>query len=302
MMLNMLIGGGEEQIESLENAARKHSQARDVIRRLFQNKLGIIGLVIVAILLFLTIFAPLLTHYRYDIQDFGSRFAPVDNDHIMGTDQFGRDMWTRLLYGGRISLLVALCATCISLTGGVILGSIAAYFGGRVDLIIMRILDIWMSIPGLLLAIAISAALGSGPFKTAIAISIGGIAGSARLIRSTILAIKSNEFVEAAIATGSSNTRVIFRHILPNVIAPIIVNATMGIGGNIMAISGLSFIGLGVQPPVPEWGSILADGRTYLLTYWPMTVFPAIFIMLTLFGFNVLGDALRDALDPKLKR
>ena len=301
-MINMLIGNNEEQVETLENAARRHTQAGDVLRRLVANKLGLVGIAIVAVLLFLTIFAPLLSKYDYSVQDFGSRFAPVDNNHIMGTDQFGRDMWTRLLYGGRISLLVALCATAISLTGGVILGSIAAYFGGRVDLIIMRILDIWMSIPGLLLAIAISAALGSGPFKTAIAISIGGIAGSSRLIRSTILAIKSNEYVEAAIATGSTNARVIFRHILPNVIAPIIVNATMGIGGNIMAISGLSFIGLGVQPPVPEWGSILADGRTYLLTYWPMTVFPAIFIMLTLFGFNVLGDALRDALDPKLKR
>ena len=301
-MINMLIGNNEEQVETLENAARRHTQAGDVLRRLVANKLGLVGIAIVAVLLFLTIFAPLLSKYDYSVQDFGSRFAPVDNNHIMGTDQFGRDMWTRLLYGGRISLLVALCATAISLTGGVILGSIAAYFGGRVDLIIMRILDIWMSIPGLLLAIAISAALGSGPFKTAIAISIGGIAGSSRLIRSTILAIKSNEYVEAVIATGSTNARVIFRHILPNVIAPIIVNATMGIGGNIMAISGLSFIGLGVQPPVPEWGSILADGRTYLLTYWPMTVFPAIFIMLTLFGFNVLGDALRDALDPKLKR
>ena len=300
-MINMLIGNNEEQIETLENAARKHSQAGDVVRRLLANKLGLVGIAIVAILLFLTIFAPLLSKYDYSVQDFGSRFAPVDNTHIMGTDQFGRDMWTRLLYGGRISLLVALCATAISLTGGVILGSIAAYFGGRVDLIIMRILDIWMSIPGLLLAIAISAALGSGPFKTAIAISIGGIAGSSRLIRSTILAIKSNEYVEAAIATGSTNARVIFRHILPNVIAPIIVNATMGIGGNIMAISGLSFIGLGVQPPVPEWGSILSNGREFLREFPPIVLFPALFIGLTLFGFNILGDALRDALDPRLK-
>jgi peptide/nickel transport system permease protein len=143
--------------------------------------------------------------------------------------------------------------------------------------------------------------LGSGPFNTALAISISGMPGAARIIRSTVMSIKSNEFVEAARATGSTHARVIFRHILPNAIAPLIVFSTLGIGGNIMAISGLSFIGLGVQPPIPEWGSILSMGRQYIRDYWPMTVFPGLFIMLTLFGFNLLGDALRDALDPKLK-
>lgn len=302
MIITMLTGGGEEQIESLENAARRHTQAGDVFRRLLNNKLGMIGLCIVIVLLFLTIFSGVVTKFPYEEQDFGNRFQFPDPVHIMGTDNFGRDIWSRLVYGGRISLLVAVISVAISLTCGVILGSVAGYFGGKVDITIMRILDILMAIPGLLMAIAVSAMLGSGPVKTAMAISISGIPASARLIRSTVMSIKSNEYVEAAVATGSTNRRVIFRHILPNVIAPIIVNSTLGIGGNIMAISGLSFIGLGVQPPTPEWGSILSSGRPYLRDFWPMIVFPSLFIMLTLFAFNLLGDALRDALDPKLKK
>lgn len=298
-----MIGVTKNDVETLENAAGKSSQFREIMSRLFSNKLGMVGLVIVVVLLLLVIFADLLTTFTYDKQNFSEKFVYPCAEHILGTDNLGRDLWSRLLYGGRISLLVAVISVMLSLSVGVVLGSCAGYFGGRVDVLITRVLDIIMAIPGLLLAIAVSSLLGSGgPVNTAIAISITGIPGSARMVRSNVMTIKSNEFVEAARATGSSHARTIFKHILPNVIAPLIVYSTLQIGGNIMAISGLSFIGLGVQPPTPEWGSILSAGRPYIRDFWPMIVFPGLCIMLTLFAFNLLGDALRDALDPKLKK
>lgn len=293
--------------EKTENAAvndgtaRRHSQWRDVVVRLFRNKLGIIGMCVVLVILILVIFAGAFTKYGINDQDYSIKFLMPCLEHPLGTDDFGRDIWTRLLYGGRVSLLVALSASAIALAIGTILGSISAYFGGKTDTAISRSLDIIMSIPALLLAISVSALLGSGPTNTALAISIAGIPGSSRIIRSSVLSIKGNEFVEAARATGSKHARVIFKHILPNVISPMLVHTTLSIGGNILQIAGLSFIGLGVQPPIPEWGSILADGRTYIREFSPMIIFPALFIILTLFGFNLLGDALRDSLDPKLK-
>jgi len=291
----------KEYVETLETMTRKRSQWRDTFGRLFRNKLGMVGLVLVAILLILVILPGLFTKYDYMDQDFMNRFAMPSREHIMGLDNLGRDLWSRLLYGGRISMMVAVLANVLSLVVGVIIGAIAGYFGGKTDLIITRIVDIIMAIPALLLAIAISAALGGGPVNTALAISISGIPPSTRILRSTVMAIKGNEFVEAARATGSRHMRVILRHILPNTIAPLIVNATFGIGSNIMAISSLSFIGLGVQPPTPEWGSILAAGRTYIRDFYPIIVFPSLFIVITLFGFNLFGDALRDALDPRLR-
>jgi peptide/nickel transport system permease protein len=280
---------------------RKKGQWRDIILRLFRNKIGLLGVIIVALLIILTVAAPLFTRYQYDAQSFPDRFEFPGAEHIMGTDNFGRDLWTRLLYGGRISLLIAILASMISNIVGVFIGAVAGYFGNRTDTLITRFLDILMAIPPLLLAIAISSSLGSGPFNTALAISLSGIPYSARIIRSTVMSIKDSEFVEAARATGSRHLRVIFKHILPNTIAPLIVGATLGIGANIMAISGLSFIRLGVHPPMPEWGSILADGRVYIRDFWPIILFPSIFIMLTILGFNLFGDALRDALDPRLK-
>jgi len=290
-----------QNVSTLEDAARKKGQWRDILRRLLRNKLGMVGLSIVLALVILTVFAGFFSTSHYNAQDYTNRFVMPSRAHPLGTDNFGRDIWSRLLYGGRISLLVAILASSIALTCGTVLGSTAGYFGGKSEVIITRILDIIMAVPGLLLAIAISTMLGSGPVNTALAISISAIPGSSRIIRSSVMAIKSNEFVEAARATGSKHLRVIFKHILPNVIAPMIVHTTLNLGGNILQIAGLSFIGLGVQPPIPEWGSILAAGRPFIREFWPMIVFPGVFIVLTLFGFNLLGDALRDALDPKLK-
>ena len=290
-----------EFVEDPDEVSRKRSQLKDILGRLIRNRLGTVGLIIVVLLLVVTIFAGIFTKYDYAEQDYANKFAYPSWEHPMGTDNFGRDIWSRLLYGGRISLLVAISATIISIAAGMIFGAFAGFFGGKIDTAITRFLDILMSVPGLLLAIAVSSALGSGPINTAIAIAISAIPYDARIMRSTVMSVKSNEFVEAATATGSRNLRTIFRHILPNTFAPLIVSASLDIGGNIMAISGLSFIGLGVQPPIPEWGSILAAGRLFIRDFWPIIVFPALFIALTLFGFNLFGDALRDALDPRLK-
>ncbi len=292
----------EEDLETLENSVRKHSQWGDVLRRLLRNRLAMVGLVICVLIIFSAVFANLLTPYDYSEQNFDIRLQFPNAQHLLGTDNFGRDLLARMLYGGRISLLVALLAVCISMVTGALLGAIAGYFGGTAELIIMRVMDVLMAIPGLLMAVAISSALGSGMFNTALACAVSGIPSSTRILRATILSIREQEFVEAAKATGSSNARIIFVHILPNTLAPLIVDATLRIGGTIMAISGLSFVGLGVQPPTPEWGSILATSREFIRDFYPLVVFPGIMIMLTLFGFNLLGDGIRDALDPKLKQ
>ena len=288
-------------VKSLEDSARRRSQWRDIFGRLVRNKLGMVGLIIVAALVILIIFPGIFTNYTYHDQDSRSKFLYPSAEHFMGTDNLGRDIWTRLVYGGRISMMVALMATCISYGIGLVIGAIAGYFGGKIDILITRIVDIIMAIPSLLLAIAVLAALGPGMINTALAISIAGIPYGARMMRATVMSVKGNEFVEAAWATGSRHIRIIFKHILPNTLAPLLVSATLNIGGNIMSISGLSFIGLGVPPPTPEWGSILAAGRQYIRDFYPIIVFPSLFIVLTLFGFNLFGDALRDALDPRLK-
>lgn len=286
---------------ALVNMATHRGGGSDFIRRMLRNKIGLVGTFICFVLIVLCAGAPLFTKWDPYAQSIVDKFILPNEDHFMGTDDFGRDIWCRLLYGGRYSLLIALGSAVISTISGLILGSCAGYFGGKTDLIITRFLDILQAIPSLLLAIAISSALGSGPVNTMIAIAIGNIAGGARIMRSTVLSIRDNEFVEAARATGSRDLRIIFVHILPNTIAPLAINASMGIGGSIGAISGLSFIGLGVQAPTPEWGSILAVGKTYIRDFWPLVLFPSLFIALTIFGFNLFGDALRDALDPKLK-
>lgn len=281
---------------------RKSSQTRDVLYRLSRNKLAMVGAFIVTVIVLAVIFADFLTPYEYDKSDVRMQFAELSLAHPLGTDNMGRDLLSRILYGGRISLLVAVAAVCISMVSGVILGATAGYFGGKYEFIVMRILDVVQAIPSLLLAVAISSALGSGVFKTSVAIAISGIPTSARMMRATVLSIRDQEYVEAALATGSNHSRIIFKHILPNTIAPIIVDTTLRIGGNILCITQLSFVGLGIQSPTPEWGAILSAGRGFIRDYWPMTTFPGIAIVLTLIGFNLFGDGLRDALDPRLKQ
>ena len=292
----------EKELTQQEAAPmKKRSQMRDIWKRFRSNKLAMAGLIIVAVIVLSAIFANFIAPYDYDKQSFGDRFLMPSAKHLFGTDNYGRDLFSRVLYGGRVSLLVSLLGLLISVGIGSIFGATAGYFGGLYETIVMRVMDIIMAVPGTLMAVSVSALLGSGVWQTAIAVSIGGIAPSARMLRATVLTIREQEYVEAARARGSSNLRIIVRQILPNTLSPIIVDSTLRIGTNIMMISGLSFIGLGVQPPTPEWGSILNTGREFITTFWPMITFPGLLIMLTMFGFNVMGDGLRDALDPKLK-
>ena len=283
-----------------ETLLKKRSQMRDIWRRFKSNKLAMVGLVIVVVIVLSAVFADVITPYEYSARSSDRLVFPC-LAHPFGTDNYGRDLLSRVIYGGRISLLVSLLGLLISVGVGSVLGATAGYFGGPYETIVMRLMDIIMAIPGTLMAVAVSALLGNGVVNTAIAVSVGGIAPSARMLRATVLTIRDQEYVEAARARGSGNFRIIIRQILPNTLSPLIVDSTLRIGTNIMMISGLSFIGLGVQPPTPEWGSILNTGREFITTFWPMITFPGIAIMLTMFGFNVMGDGLRDALDPKLK-
>lgn len=285
-----------------KNELRRRSQFQETWKRLRRNKLAIIGMVIVLLLILMAIFADVIAPYDYMEQDPTARLEFPSAQHLLGTDNYGRDLLSRIIYGGRISLLVAIMAVGIALVIGGFLGATAGYFGGWYEIVVMRLMDVLMAIPGILMAVSISAALGNGVFNTALAISVGGIPSYARIVRATVMSIRGQEYVEAARALGCRNMRIIFRQILPNTLAPIIVDTTLRLGMNILQISSLSFIGLGVQPPTPEWGSIMANGRTYIRDFYPLVTYPGVAIMLTLFGFNLFGDGLRDALDPKLKR
>lgn len=292
--------GAVDQSPELEDL-KKRSQFWDIWRRLRRNKLAMLGLIIVLVLVLSAIFANFIAPYDYAQQDLTNMKAWPSREHLLGTDDYGRDILSRIIYGGQVSLLVAILSIVFGLIVGGILGISAGYFGGIYDGTVMRIMDIVMAIPGFLLAVCISAALGSGVLNTAIAIGIGCVPGYARLLRALVLSIREQEYVEAARATGASDLRIMFRQIVPNILSPVIVESTLRIGGCILMISSLSFIGLGVQPPTPEWGSMLSAGRALIRSFWPIVTFPGLAIMLTLFGFNLFGDGLRDALDPKLK-
>lgn len=251
-------------VETLE----RHSQFVDIWRRFKRNKLAVFGMGLAVFLILMAVFANFIA--PYDPAAISTdRLASPSLEHLMGTDNYGRDLFSRIIYGARVSLLISLMALVFSLIIGIGLGATAGYFGGWYESVIMRICDILMCIPGMLLAVCISSLLGIGEVNTAIAIAVSGVAPAIRMIRATVLQIRSQEFVEAAKATGSSQLKIIFHEILPNILSPLIVDSTMRIGGNILQISGLSFIGLGVQSPTAEWGSIMSDGQEFITTFWP---------------------------------
>lgn len=276
-------------------------------RQYKKNKSALVGAWIVLALIFCAIFAPLLTSYDPLIQDISNRLIPPMWDstgssaHILGTDDFGRDMFTRIIYGARISLTIGIVSVGISLVFGVIMGAVAGFFGGLTDLIIMRLVDIMLSIPAILLAIVIVAILGPDLFNAMIAIGVVGIPTFARIVRSSVLGEKEKEYVVASRINGSKNLRLISKVVLPNCTTPIIVQATMGFASAVLEAAGLSFLGLGAQPPTPEWGAMLADSLQFITTAPWMIVYPGIAIFLTVMGFNLVGDGLMDVLDPKLK-
>lgn len=288
--------------ENLVAMAGRHGQWKDVWRRLRKNRLAIVGLILVMIIVLTAVFADVISPYDYAKQNPTEKFLFPSAQHLLGTDNYGRDLFSRIIYGGRVSLLLSLMAVCISVTVGSLLGATAGYFGGMYESVVMRIMDILMAIPGFLLAVSVSAALGNGVFQTALAIAISGIPSYTRLVRASVLTVREQEYIEAAKALGAKNSTIIFTQIIPNIMAPIIVDTTLKIGTNILMISSLSFIGLGVVEPTPEWGAIMTKGRAYIRDFYPIVTFPGIAIMLTLFGFNLLGDGLRDAMDPRLKQ
>jgi len=229
------------------------------------------------------------------------RFQSPNAEHWFGTDQYGRDLFARVMYGGKISLSAGLVVVAIALALGVVVGGAAGFFGGRVDTILMRLCDIFLAVPRLLLAMAIVSALGQGTEKMLIALSISTFPGFARIVRASILTLRNQEYVEAAKCCGTSSSRIIFKHIIPNGMGPVIVSATLALGGTILGIAALGFLGIGVVPPTPEWGTILSENRTNIRYYPYLGLIPGMFIAISVMCLNFVGDGLRDALDPRTK-
>lgn len=284
-----------------KSARKKNGAFITTLNRIRRNKLAVIGMVIAAVLVLIALFAPLLMPYGYDEADFSSTFAKPSLKHLFGTDELGRDILSRLIYGSRYSLQIGLFSVGGAVLGGVILGSIAGYFGGWAGDVIMRLLDIIQAIPGMVLSIAIAAVLGPGFGNCIIALMISMVPSFSRMMRASILNVRKMEYLEAATSINCSSFRIIWRHVLPNAMSPMIVQATMSVPMAILIAASLSYIGLGVQPPAPEWGAMLTAGRSYIRNYPHLVLFPGMMIMLAVLSLNMFGDGLRDALDPKLK-
>lgn len=282
---------------------KRRSQLSEVWRRFRKNKSALIGLVVVSLLLALACSANLLFDYEKDAieQSAALRLMKPCAEHIFGTDGYGRDVLARIVFGTRMSLLIGFAVVGLALTVGGIIGAVSGFYGGRVDNVLMRIMDMLMAIPAILLAIAIVAALGPNLMNLVIALSLSSVPGFARIIRASILSIRDQEYVEATRAIGASDFRIITRHVLPNAIGPVIVQATLSLASVILSAASLSYVGLGVQPPTPEWGTMLAGAKEYIMTQPYLIVFPGLAIVITVLAVNLLGDGLRDALDPRLK-
>ncbi len=284
--------------------AKKRSMAMEVCQRLARNKMAMLGLAILVVLVLCAVFADVIADYETKVvaQNIANRLKGPSAEHWFGTDEFGRDIFARIIHGSRVSLVVGLISVSVSLILGGILGAFAGFYGGRIDNVIMRVMDIFLAVPSILLAMTIVAALGSSLVNVMLAIGVSGIPTYARIVRAAVMSVKDQEFVEASRAIGATNVTTIFREIIPNCLAPIIVQATLSVAGAILSTASLSFIGLGVQPPDPEWGAMLSGGRNFLRDAVHLTLFPGLAIVITILALNLLGDGLRDALDPRLKQ
>ncbi len=287
--------------KDMQKKKRKTSRAGEIWHQLKKNKVAVASLIVLLLIILVAILAPVLAPYSYEEQFRNIPFDPPSAEHILGTDPVGRDILSRLIYGARQSLQIGLLAVAIAAAIGIFIGAIAGYFGGWVDNRVMRFLDIYQSIPYLLLCVTLAAVLGPSLRNAIIAIGIGMVPPNARLMRASILSVREMEYVEAAKSINATNARIIRKHILPNSISPMIVSITMGMGNAILAGSAMSFIGLGAQPPIPEWGAMISDARNYMRAYPMLAVYPGLCVILTVLAFNLLGDGLRDALDPRLK-
>lgn len=270
-----------------------------ILRRVLKNKFALAGLIFIFFIVFVAIFSSYIAPYDpYKINVY-KVLEPPSKEHLFGTDELGRDVLSRVIYGAKVSLKVGFLAMGIAILTGTILGALAGYYGGLIDSIIMRVVDVMLSFPTLFLILAVVAFLEPSIYIIMIVIGLTGWMDVARLVRAEVLSLKEREFVLAARAIGASSFRIIFKHILPNAIYPVIVAATFSVGGAILIESGLSFLGLGVQPPEPSWGGILSIGKDYITVAWWLSLFPGIAIFLTVLSFNLVGEALRDAIDPK---
>lgn len=283
------------------NTKKKGIMQSDAMRRFLKNKLSILGIVILVVFVLAAVFADFIAPYPYDEQNLDAVYQSPSLEHPFGTDATGRDQLSRVIYGGRASLTIGFASVGIALVLGIILGCIAGFYGGAYDSVIMRIIDMMMAIPSVLLAIVITSALGTGLFNLTLAMGISSIPAYARITRASIMSIRGSEYIEAARLSGCSDARIITRHVLPNILAPLIVQVTLGLGLAILSASSLSFLGLGVQPPTPEWGSMLSAARGEIRNYPYLLVFPGCAIALVVLALNMVGDGLRDALDPRMR-
>lgn len=286
---------------SASTEIKKESRAKTVACRLFKNKVAIAAAVVLVLMILIAFFSPWITPYKYDAMDLACKNQGPSLQHLFGTDNLGRDILSRIMYGGRYSLTISIIAVCFSILGGMVVGAIAGFFGGMVDNLLMRFLDILQAIPDMILTIAVSAALGSGFDKTVMALAISRIPAFARLLRANVLKVRTMEYVEAAEAIGCNRFRRIVKHIIPNSWTPLIVSGTMQVASVILSLAALSYIGLGIQQPLPEWGSMLSAARGYIRDYPYQLIFPGCAIAVCVLCLNLLGDGLRDALDPRLK-
>ncbi len=281
---------------------KKEGMFKQSMKRLVKDKVAMIGLIGVLVLILLAVFAPLLTPYTPEEMDFVNINSGPTWEHPMGTDSLGRDCLARLMYGGRYSLVLGVGSSFLALAIGLVLGCIAGYFGGIAETIIMRICDVMQSIPPMMISIIVSIALGSSIPVTILALAVGGFSFSTRMTRAQVLSVRKSEYLDAAKSVNCSVPRIMFRHILPNVMSPMLLDFTMKIAQMIQLSASLSVIGLGIQPPTPEWGAMLSAGRGFIRTYPHLVLFPALFIFAISLFINLFGDGLRDALDPKLKK
>ena len=280
---------------------KQRSMFRQILDRLIRNKSAVIGFCLLLVIVALCLLAPVIAPEGFNEQNLLEKFQRPSLKHLCGTDNLGRDIFARILYGGRVSLLIGFASTIFSAIVGIIIGLLAGFYGGKADNIAMRLLDIIMSIPSILLAITIAAALGTGVNSAIIAIGIASIPIYARLTRAPIIQVKNEEYIEAARAINASKSRIMLRHLLPNILSPLIVQTTVNVAMSILLAAGLSFLGMGVQPPNPEWGAIITSAKVYIIDHSYMVTMPGIAISLTVIALNLFGDGLRDCLDPKLK-
>lgn len=282
---------------------RKPSNS-DIIRfwkRYKQNRLAVLGLCFLTVLVTAALFANVIAPEGYDVQNYKMKFTSPNREHIMGTDYLGRDNLVRMIYGARISLSIGAVTTVIGTAVAVIAGMLAGFYGGRADNVLMRIMDVFLSIPSILLSIVLAAVFGGGISSMIFALSLGAVPGVSRLVRAMVISERDKEYIEVARTSRASDLRIMFRYILPNISSSLIVLFTMGVAGGILNASTLSFLGLGAQAPMPEWGKMLSEGRNYIRDYPYLVMAPGMIIMFTVFSLNMIGDGLRDALDPRLK-